>query len=106
MTRLEHNDAGTPVPSGLTAGMTVVILSRMKIGVSLPDDLCRRVDREAQRLGLSRSELLARAASEFLSVERGRAVTESYDRAFGEDDAEERAFRREAARRALQDVEW
>jgi hypothetical protein len=82
----------------------------MKVGISLPDDVCRSVDRAAKRLGLSRSELLARAAMEFLAEQRARDITASYDRAFGAPDEatqdEDHAFRRAAARRALLAVEW
>lgn len=80
----------------------------VKIGISLPDELFREVEKAAARMGLSRSELLARAAEEFLLERRRRDITASYDRAFGpaagatDDDA----FRREATRRALLDVEW
>ncbi len=83
----------------------------MKTAISMPDDLFRRVDRAAKRRGISRSELLARAARAFLEEERGRDVTASYDRAFAAPtDAEpytgDARFVREAARRALHDVEW
>lgn len=84
----------------------------MKIGISLPDEVFRQVEREAKRLGISRSELLSRAAVDFLSERRGREITLSYNLAFApstsrapSDDAEDR-FRREAARRALREVEW
>ncbi|MBI4699930.1 MAG: ribbon-helix-helix protein, CopG family [Deltaproteobacteria bacterium] len=78
----------------------------MKIGISLPDDVFRQVERAAKRLSISRSELLSRAAVEFLAEQRGCDVTASYDRAFGEVDDELEMFRREAARRALLEVEW
>jgi hypothetical protein len=81
----------------------------MKIAISIPDDIFRRVDRAAKRLGVSRSELLTRAAVAFLEEQRGVEVTASYDRAFGSEDAapdEMAAFRREATRRALLKVEW
>jgi metal-responsive CopG/Arc/MetJ family transcriptional regulator len=82
----------------------------MKIAVSMPDDVFRRLEREARRCRISRSELLTRAAREFLDEQRGRDVTESYDRAFAdhateaEDDTDR--LRRRATRRALLAVEW
>ena len=80
----------------------------MKTAVSLPDDIFRRASKEAKRLGISRSELVARALGEYLRDRSHQEVRASYDRAFGEDagldDVTE--LRREAARRALQDVEW
>ena len=81
----------------------------MKIGVSLPDDVFRQVEREAKRLGISRSELLSRAAVDFLRERRGREITASYDLAFapsGVPSDDDDRFRREAARRALREVEW
>jgi predicted transcriptional regulator len=81
----------------------------VKIAISIPDDIFRRVDRAAKRLGVSRSELFTRAAAAFLEEQRGREVTASYDRAFGSEDAtddEMAPFRREGTRRALLKVEW
>lgn len=84
----------------------------MKIAISLPDELFRRVEQRAKHLGISRSELLAQAASAFLDEHLSREVTESYDRAFGPDeggsevDRTSEHFRREATRRALLAVEW
>jgi metal-responsive CopG/Arc/MetJ family transcriptional regulator len=83
----------------------------MKIAVSMPDEVFRRVERAAKRLRISRSELLSRAVVSFLEEQRGRDITASYDRAFARasdepaEDGDEK-FRREATRRALLDVEW
>jgi hypothetical protein len=84
----------------------------MKFAVSMPEDVFRRVERAAKKNGMSRSELLTRAAQAFLDEQQGREVTESYDRAFGSQapgspsDEDMEQFRREALRRALLDVEW
>jgi hypothetical protein len=84
----------------------------MKVAISVPDDVFRSVEHAAKRLKISRSELFSRAARAFLDEQRGRDVTESYDRAFGPEaagaapDDETARFRREATRRALLDVEW
>ena len=92
--------------------MTGVILTVMKVAISLPDAVFRRIERAAKKLGLSRSELLARAAVEYLDELRSREVTASYDEGFGpapEDRSTgpaEDALQREAARRALLNVEW
>ena len=40
----------------------------MKIAVSVPDDLFARADDAASRLGLSRSQVYARALEEFLDA--------------------------------------
>jgi hypothetical protein len=79
----------------------------MKTAVSLPDPLFRRAEKAAKRLGISRSELYARALGEFLATVDGEAVRASYDRAFGGDAARsEGDFAREAGRQALLAVEW
>lgn len=80
----------------------------MKTAVSLPDEIFEQATREAKRLGISRSELVTRALRDFLRERRSRDVRASYDRAFGDEgEANDTAeLRREAARRALTDVEW
>lgn len=47
----------------------------MKTAISIPDQIFRRVEAAAKRLGLSRSELFTRAAVEFLKVHSPEAVT-------------------------------
>jgi metal-responsive CopG/Arc/MetJ family transcriptional regulator len=56
----------------------------MKTAVSLPDPLFRDADRAAKRLGISRSELYARALAEFL--ERELEVTLALDRVYSGDE--------------------
>lgn len=53
----------------------------MKTAISLPDETFRRVDRAAKRLGLSRSELFARAAENWLDGLEEDGVTEAINRA-------------------------
>lgn len=53
----------------------------MKTAISLPDETFRRVDRAAKRLGLSRSELFARAAENWLDDLEDDGVTEAINRA-------------------------
>jgi metal-responsive CopG/Arc/MetJ family transcriptional regulator len=48
----------------------------MKTAISLPDDLYRSGDRLAKRLGVSRSELYARALAEFLAKHQTDQVTQ------------------------------
>lgn len=49
----------------------------MKTAISLSDETFQRVDRAAKRLGLSRSELFARAAENWLDSMEGDGVTEA-----------------------------
>jgi metal-responsive CopG/Arc/MetJ family transcriptional regulator len=48
----------------------------MKTAVSMPDDLFRRAEAAAHRLGVSRSELYARAIEQFLRAHEGTEITE------------------------------
>lgn len=53
----------------------------MKTAISLPDETFRRVDDAAKRLGLSRSELFARAAESWLDRLEDDGLTAAIDRA-------------------------
>lgn len=55
----------------------------MKTAISLPDDTFRRVEDAARRLGMSRSELFARAAESWLDALDDDGVTEAINRAIG-----------------------
>lgn len=57
----------------------LVILSGMKVAVSLPLDLFDQADRAAARLGLNRSQLYAYALEEFLRARCGDDVTARLD---------------------------
>lgn len=59
----------------------------MKTAVSIPDDLFQEAEREARRLGLSRSELYARAVRAWLERNRDSAVTEALDQVYGDHDS-------------------
>lgn len=62
--------------------MTRVILRTMKTAISIPDDLFIEADRLARRLGISRSQLYARAANDFLKKHDRADVTERLNRVF------------------------
>jgi metal-responsive CopG/Arc/MetJ family transcriptional regulator len=78
----------------------------MKTAVSLPDELFGEADRLAERLGVSRSRLYARALAELLERERASEVRESYDRAYGEVDKPTARAARAAARATFRRNEW
>lgn len=59
----------------------------MKTAVSLPDRLFDAAERVAKRLGISRSELYARAVRKFVEEHRGDRVTEILDRVYAEADS-------------------
>lgn len=53
----------------------------MKTAISLPDPLFDAGERAAQRLGISRSELYAKALATFLKEDEGEDVTQDINRA-------------------------
>jgi metal-responsive CopG/Arc/MetJ family transcriptional regulator len=65
----------------------LVILSRVKTAISLPDRVFEAAERVAKRLGISRSELYARAVARFVEEHRGDKVTEALDRVYAETDS-------------------
>ena len=59
--------------------MTGLYSIAMKTAVSIPDPLFAAADHLARRLGISRSELYARALSRELAAETDDAITERLD---------------------------
>lgn len=57
----------------------------MKTAISLPDPLFEAAERLAKHLGVTRSELYARALASFVREHSGEAITEAIDRALGKD---------------------
>ena len=57
----------------------------MKTAISIHDDLFEAAERTAAALGISRSELYARAVTEFVSQHYGERVTERLDAVYGDD---------------------
>ena len=78
----------------------------MKTAVSIPDDLFRKADELAGRMGKSRSEVYRDALADYVARREPGAVTRALDEIAGELAAEDRTFTAEAARRALERSEW
>jgi hypothetical protein len=80
----------------------------VKTAISIPDEVFRRAERCAKKLGVSRSELFTRAMERFLGEEDAQRVRASYDRAFGADAGDDttQEIRRLAVRKTLLEVEW
>ncbi len=57
----------------------------MKTAVSLPNPLFEAADQLAKRLGMSRSELYARAIEEYLKSRRSEGITEALNRVYREE---------------------
>lgn len=78
----------------------------MKAAVSIPDDVFADGERLAQRLRTSRSQLYARALSDFVVQHEDDKITAAMNRVMDDVGAEVDEFSRRAARRALRHVEW
>jgi metal-responsive CopG/Arc/MetJ family transcriptional regulator len=78
----------------------------MKTAVSIPDDLFEEAERLASRLQTSRSQLYARALTEFVARHDEDRVTAAMDRVVDDVGTQIDAFTREAAEQALRRAEW
>ena len=78
----------------------------MKTAVSIPDELFRKADDLAHRLGKSRSEVYREALADYVSRREPGAVTRALDELAEELTADGGELRAEAARRALERSEW
>jgi predicted transcriptional regulator len=78
----------------------------MKTAVSIPDDIFQRAETLAHRAKRSRSELYARALSEYVARHAPDRVTEAMDRVLDEVNEAADGFASESARRTLERSEW
>lgn len=59
----------------------------MKTAISLPDELFRSGDALARRLGVSRSELYARALAEFVAKHKADQITQRLNAVYAAQDS-------------------
>jgi predicted transcriptional regulator len=78
----------------------------MKTAVSIPDELFRRADELAHRVGKSRSQVYREALAEYLYRREPRSVTEALDELLEELEPGRDPWLEEAGRRALDRTEW
>jgi metal-responsive CopG/Arc/MetJ family transcriptional regulator len=78
----------------------------MKTAISLPDDLFRSGDSLAKRLGVSRSELYARALAEFVAKHKADRITERLNAVYAAEDTRMDPALAEAQRRAIPRESW
>ena len=78
----------------------------MKTAVSIPDNVFDDAERLADRLQTSRSQLYARALSEFVARHDDDRVTAAMDEVIKAVGTERDDLSREAARQTLRRVEW
>jgi antitoxin MazE6 len=78
----------------------------MKTAISIPDELFRRADELASRLGKSRSEVYREALADYVARRDPGAVTRALDEIADELTAADDAFVTETARQTLDRSEW
>lgn len=77
-----------------------------KTAVSIPDDLFRRADELAQRLGKSRSQVYREALSDYVYRREPRSVTKALDELADDLRPQRDPWSNEAAWQALERSEW
>lgn len=60
----------------------------MKTAVSIPDEIYQSADQLAKRLGMSRSELYAKAVSNYIKAYKNKAVTKALDQIYDKENSE------------------
>jgi metal-responsive CopG/Arc/MetJ family transcriptional regulator len=78
----------------------------MKTAISLPDDLFESADAMADRLGISRSELYARAMAEYLAKHRDEDITGRLNEIYSREPSGLDPAMRAAQARTLKSSEW
>jgi metal-responsive CopG/Arc/MetJ family transcriptional regulator len=78
----------------------------MKTAISLPDDLFEAADALAARLGVSRSELYARAVAEYVAKHRQEDVTAQLNAVFADEPSGMDPSLRSAQTRSVGSGEW
>ena len=78
----------------------------MKTAISLPDDLFESADALADRLGVSRSELYARAVAEYLAKHEASDVTARLNQVYADEDSRLPRDLRNAQNRSIGAPEW
>lgn len=78
----------------------------MKTAISLPDALFESADALADRLGVSRSELYARAVAEYVAKHEHATLTAKLDQVYADQPSRLEPTLRRAQARALRAAEW
>jgi metal-responsive CopG/Arc/MetJ family transcriptional regulator len=60
----------------------------MKTAISIPDSIFKAAEKMAKSLGLSRSELYAKAVAEFLQKHRNEGVTRELDKIYSKESSQ------------------
>ena len=60
----------------------------MKTAISIPDSIFQAAEELAERYGISRSELYAKAVASYIAEHRTETVTQALDEIYGSNEAE------------------
>jgi len=71
----------------LTSWYNLGYTSEMKTAISIPDWIFQEAEEAARRLGISRSELYARAMRKYLEKIRHASTTEALNRIYAEEES-------------------
>jgi len=77
----------------------------MKIAVSIPDEVCEKVERFARRAKRSRSDIVSAALREYIARHAPDEITDAINAVVDELDPKRDDFVAEATRRVLQNSE-
>ena len=78
----------------------------MKTAISLPDELFESADALADRLGMSRSQLYARAVEEYLAKHRDQDITARLNDVYADEESGLDPALRRAQTRTQRSTEW
>ena len=78
----------------------------MKTAISIPDPIFQSAEKLADRLGITRSELYAKAVSSFVKEYREHGITEKLNAVYGELESELEADYYALQYNSLQEEEW
>ena len=78
----------------------------MKTAISVPDPIFEAAERLARQLGISRSELYARAVKRFLDEHDNAAVTQALDAVYGQEESKLDPLLAQMQYASLESEEW
>jgi len=88
----EYSESQSNRESALTLGYTRVILFLMKTAVSLPDSLFKAAEKTAEKLGIPRSQLFAKALEEFIYNHEESEITDKLNEIYSKVNTDEDAY--------------
>ena len=78
----------------------------MKTAISIPDEIFKKAERLARRLGMSRSQLYKEAVEDYINKRRPEAITEAINEVVDDVGPSKDEFVSTNARRVLERTEW